>query len=142
MAHSPHSSNITTALRSKTKARKYAQPPKRNIQHRTMEQWARTRVERSLLRREAENSAAHGSYCMFLHCHLVEIGPLTFLNKIKIIHASWLQDKTWPSGMQAPSSDNELIDVTPSTQMPSISSVEILESPSPCFSSRNSRTNR
>jgi hypothetical protein len=29
------------------------------------------------------------------------------LHKIKIIHASWLRDGTWPAGMEAPSSDDQ-----------------------------------
>lgn len=60
------------------------------------------------------------------------------LHKIKIVHASWLQDGTWPAGMEAPSSDDqtERQGTSGSTSDPpehiqpirSISSTDIVES--------------
>ena len=31
----------------------------------------------------------------------------TFRNKVKIAHAAWLRDRTWPVGMEAPDSDEK-----------------------------------
>lgn len=36
----------------------------------------------------------------------------TFLVKIKILHAAWLRDNTWPAGAAAPDSDDAIPDVT------------------------------
>lgn len=32
------------------------------------------------------------------------------LHKVKIVHAAWLRDRTWPVGMEAPDSDEILND--------------------------------
>lgn len=34
----------------------------------------------------------------------------SFFIKIKVVHASWVRDETWPMGMQAPEPDDELPD--------------------------------
>ncbi|KAF9534714.1 hypothetical protein CPB83DRAFT_211061, partial [Crepidotus variabilis] len=74
---------------------------------------------------------------------------------IKIVHASWLRDRTWPAGMRAPSSDDDQPQTTTGTNeiapiastssiqadpsdlseelrpMPTIATSELLELPSP-----------
>ncbi|KAF9453030.1 hypothetical protein P691DRAFT_802410 [Macrolepiota fuliginosa MF-IS2] len=37
--------------------------------------------------------------------------PLNLI--IKVVHASWVRDKTWPAGMQAPEPDDEIPDDLP-----------------------------
>lgn len=38
--------------------------------------------------------------------------------KIKIVHAAWLRDDTWPSGALAPESDDILLDDENSADLP------------------------
>lgn len=37
-------------------------------------------------------------------------GTIHILHKVKIVHAAWLRDGTWPVGIQAPDSDEIPID--------------------------------
>jgi hypothetical protein len=39
--------------------------------------------------------------------------PFCFLLQIKIIHAAWLRDQTWPAGAIAPEPDDEMPDLPP-----------------------------
>ncbi|KAF8165531.1 hypothetical protein B0H34DRAFT_671350 [Crassisporium funariophilum] len=51
----------------------------------------------------------------------LNIIPVHISTKIKIIHAAWLRDRTWPVGMEAPDTDEEEPDVrTPDTHQPPI----------------------
>jgi hypothetical protein len=69
-----------------------------------MVQRPRKGLERAFLRCTAQLHTAFEYRCKSLTSSL---RILFHSIKVKIIHASWVRDKTWPVGMQAPESDEE-----------------------------------
>lgn len=120
MAHPASDTIATASINSTRQTRGDSEQSKFGTQSGSVEQRAGKGMERTVFRRKAQESAANESNCTSVtsHCFVFSFFTNTYHDKIKIIYAAWLRDKTWPTGMQAPDTDEEAQADAPTTDFP------------------------